>query len=165
MKHTCSTCALLAALAVTGCYTSQVSPDYARQSNQEFSRAEADPRRQAVAAEHKDAMLRLWADKPAYVAWLRDDRTLKKMPRLVSSAVPAYPLVPLLANVKATVVVSFVIDRSGMVEAARVLESSDSRFDQSAVEAVMKWKFLPAEFEDGPTLAVSAVPVVFDGKK
>ena len=165
MKALVVSSTLIATFLLCGCYTSSGSPDYAKQANHALSAVEKDPKQGAVTDEQKEIMIRLWADKPPYVASIRDERIFKKMPRLVSSAVPAYPLMQLLAHVKATVVVSFIINPTGVVEAARVMESSDARFEQSAIDAVLKWKFLPAEFDDGPTIAVTAVPIVFDGMK
>jgi len=98
-------------------------------------------------------MIRLWSDVPNYDVRLRRDKDYKKTPRLVSSISPPYPEIP---QTKATVLVAFVIDEKGAVEEARVLESSDSRFDLSATDAVRKWKFFPAEFDDGATKAFIA---------
>jgi len=163
MKHIIS--ALLSLLLLAGCYTSEVSPTYASEANKSFSEVEKDPKQHAATADQTDRMTRLWRDNPEYVALVKNQRKLAKAPRLVSSAAPSYPLMPLLAKVKGEVIVSFIVDEHGSVEAARVLESSDARFDAPAIEAVMKWKFLPAEFVDGPTKAALGVPVVFDGLK
>jgi TonB family protein len=52
-------------------------------------------------------------------------------------------------HVEATVVVSFVVGKDGRVEDARVVESSDSRFDSSAIDAILKFTWIPAEDSTG----------------
>ena len=147
-----------------GCHTSQVPADYAEKANASLAAQQAAPA-QTNSSELKDRLARLWADVPEYVAVIQDERQLKKTPRLVSMSPPAYPTIPLLAGVKGRVLVSIVVGRDGSVIDARVMESSDSRFDQSAVDAAIKWKFLPGEFDDGPTIVVIAAPVEFAGKR
>jgi protein TonB len=156
---------VLVSLPLVGCYTSSVAPDTASRANDVFRDAERNPKAHTTTEQQKEDLIRLWADTPDYVMRLRREKNYVKMPRLVSAVPPSYPVIPLLSNVKATVSVAFVVDERGTVEAARVFESSDSRFDQPAVEAVKKWKFLPAEFDDGPTKGFLVVPVQFDVKK
>jgi TonB family protein len=61
--------------------------------------------------------------------------------------------------------VSFVVDDQGNVEAARVVESNDARFNITSVEAVLRWKFRPAEVEAGPAMAFVTIPFVFKAPK
>lgn len=164
MKSTISLLVISAA-ALTGCSTAGVAPDPATKASAQLEEKKPDPQRDTITDDQKERMIRLWSDVPDYVMRLRRDAPFKyKKPlRVVSSPPPSYPANPLLANLKVTILVAFVIDEKGGVEAARVLESDDVRFDQSAIAAVLKWKFRPAEFEDGPTKAFLAVPVHFDG--
>lgn len=152
-------------MALSGCYTTQVAPDTAAKANAAFREIEKNPRPGNADPELTERLIRLWSDVPEYLPLIRFEKVLKKAPRLVSSVPPTYPLVPLLGNVKATVLVSFVIDEKGNVESARVLESADARFNESAIAAVLKWTFLPAETEDGLTKTFITVPIQFNGKK
>lgn len=102
----------------------------------------------------------LWSDQPRYAALLGEDHVLTRPPRLVSSVPPEQ--VPDTANHPSiTVRVSLVVNAHGDVEAARALEQGDPRYDQAAVDSVMRWKFQPAEDATGPTLAFLLVPFVF----
>jgi TonB family protein len=66
-----------------------------------------------------------------------------------------------LAHVNAKVIVSFVVGVDGRVEDARVIESSDSRFDASALEAIRRFTFIPAEGVNGPTREIAMQPFNF----
>jgi TonB family protein len=61
--------------------------------------------------------------------------------------------------------VSFAVDDRGVVEAARVVESDDKRFNMSAVEAILRWRFRAAETADGPAMAIVTIPFVFNAPK
>jgi TonB family protein len=81
--------------------------------------------------------------------------------RMLSAAAPHYPITLHLAHVEANVIVSIVVGVDGRVEDARVVESSDSRFDTYAVEAMMKFTFVPAEGAAGPERAMADQPFYF----
>jgi TonB family protein len=143
--------------ALSGCYTSSINTDVTARANAHFEESEQET--EGHLGVYHDRLVRLWADKPEYVALL--GKKHRREPRLLSAAVPKYPLVLAIARVEATVVVSFVIGPDGSVEAARVIESSDSRFDASALEAMFKTSFLPAEGPDGPERDVELQPIHF----
>lgn len=113
----------------------------------------------------RERISRLWADRIDYIALIQEPGRPERFPRLVSSVPPRYPTLPLLAKVRAKVVMSFVVDEKGKVEAARVLESSDSRFDQAALESVLKWKFLPALNGGTPKKCFITTPIEFAGMR
>jgi TonB family protein len=105
----------------------------------------------------------LWADVPEYAAILKRDISYKKAPKLLSSVPPELPPgAPLPPHTTVKVLVSFVVDDQGNVEAARALESDDPRFNMSAVEAVLRWKFRPAETDEGPTMIFITIPFIFN---
>ncbi|MBP9912715.1 MAG: energy transducer TonB [Opitutaceae bacterium] len=108
----------------------------------------------------KQKISQLWADTPEYVALLHDGKHSKVAPRLLASVAPAMPP-DTPPGQTATVLVSLVIAENGRVEAARVVESSDAKFDQGALDAVLQWKFKPAEGEGGPVKSFSVVPIQF----
>ena len=60
--------------------------------------------------------------------------------------------------------VSFIIGVNGRVEDARILESSDSRFDSVSIDAVREMKFIPAEGPAGPERAIVTFPITFAGR-
>jgi TonB family protein len=108
----------------------------------------------------EDLIIRLWRDKPEFVA-LADAPPPAKRMRLISAVAPKYPYM-LHFHVEATVVVSFVVGKDGRVEDARVVESSDSRFDSSAIDAILKFTWIPAEDSNGgPTREMAHMPFHF----
>ncbi len=142
----------------------QVSPEFAREVNAKMAEQEKGELTPPP-SDYAETLQRLWADVPEYLALFKENRPLKAAPRLLSSTAPKYPTVALLTGIRGKVVISFIISPTGSVEAARVLESSDSRFDQAALEAIMTWKFLPAEGKDGPTRSAVTAPLEFAGWK
>jgi TonB family protein len=56
---------------------------------------------------------------------------------------PVYPPEPLAEGLEGRVVIELDVTATGEVEDARVAESTDARFDASALTAVQQWKYLP----------------------
>jgi TonB family protein len=111
-------------------------------------------------------ILQLWSDEPAYVRFFNDKTHAKKAARVQSTVAPVPPLVPAIPGKEnVTVAVSFIVDETGGVEAARVLESSDPRFNQPAIDAVLQWRFFPAEGEQGFMKSSFVVPIKFAGQQ
>lgn len=74
--------------------------------------------------------------------------TVDIAPRAVSRAPLAYPPAARAQGVQGYVLVSLLIDESGHVRDARVVESKPSGvFDDVAVESVRAWSFTPAEYK------------------
>lgn len=83
-----------------------------------------------------------------------------RAPRLLRQTRPRYPQEAFVKKVEGTVLVEFVIDATGRVVAARVLESVPL-LDAAALEAVRDWVFDPA-FKHGIAVAtVARAPVAF----
>jgi protein TonB len=156
---------ILLYLPLSGCHTSTIDPAYATHANIGFAAQEKVANATPTGAEMKERLVRLWVDRPEYIELLMRDPGPEKLPRLISSVPPSYPTVPYLANLKARVMVSFVVAPDGTVEEARVYESSDSRFDQPALEAIRRWKFIPAVKNGEVTKEVVTIPLQFEGRK
>jgi TonB family protein len=130
----------------------------------DYERGGSDARLTAIAPQGMENIVQLWCDVPGYVAILKRDMHYKTLPRLAFAVPPEFPAIPppgLPPNTTITVLVSFAVDAGGRVEAARILQSDDARFDASAAGAVLRWRFRPAETEGGPAMAFVTVPVVF----
>jgi TonB family protein len=157
-----STAILAIAIATTinlsGCYTSGLHPDVVQRTNAALQ--EQDQGIHSTPQVPKDQINRLWRDKPEYVA-LADAPPPAKHMRLISAVPPKYPYA-LHFHVEATVLVSFVVGKDGRVEDARVIESSDSRFNTSAIDAILKFTWIPAEDSTGdPTREMAHTPFHF----
>jgi TonB family protein len=156
---------LLAVVALgilNGCVTSSLgNPEFVKQNNAKLAKYDQGvPDSQGTSQAYEDQLRRLWRDKPEYVALVgaKHTRTI----RIVSIAVPKYPYWEAWAKKRAEVSISFIVGVDGKVEDARVCESSDSRFDQSALDAMRQFIFVPAEGPSGrPELAIEVQPFHF----
>jgi TonB family protein len=72
---------------------------------------------------------------------------------------PGYPLELMKNNVHGQVTLYAVIHSDGKVGDIRVLSSPDDRLDRYAMNALARWKFVPAE-KDGKAVAIEAVVVI-----
>ena len=149
--------ALVAAL-LQGCVVSRINPDATERANAMFERLDQTPG-PSRHSKHYDQLQRLWQDQPQY-ARLLDIDPIKRV-RMISAVAPHYPTLLRLGHVNANVLVSFVVGTDGRVEAARILESSDGRFDDSVLEAVRQFTFIPAQGTDGPTRYIGQIPFGF----
>jgi TonB family protein len=73
-----------------------------------------------------------------------------KVPRGIRQTPPVYPYGMSNAGLIGTVTMMFIIDRQGDVRNPYVVESNNPWFERPAIEAVMKWKFHPAEVRGVP---------------
>jgi TonB family protein len=81
-------------------------------------------------------------------------------PAKVADAAPAYPAIARLARVEGVVILEAVLDVEGRVDSVRVLRSI-AQLDQSAVDAVKRWRFTPALLNGQPVSVVMTVTVNF----
>ena len=79
-----------------------------------------------------------------------------KAPVVIGRVQPVYPALALKVRMNGTVVVECIIDKTGRVREAHVLTSTSPMFNQSAVDAVQQWQFVPG------SLHGTAVDTIFD---
>lgn len=94
-----------------------------------------------------------------------DDTVYTKVdvnPVPVKTPPPEYPEGMKRQGVSGVVAVSIVIDETGSVISATVAKSSQSEFEPSAVAAVKKWKFKPAQKDGSPVKMKVTVPIRFN---
>ena len=83
-------------------------------------------------------------------------------PQILSAPSPSYPESARASNVEGTTVVGLIISINGNVTSAWVESSSgNSILDQTAVNAVYGWQFVPAKQNGVAVEAQSRVPVSF----
>lgn len=150
--------ASMVSASLQGCVVSRINPDATERANAMFERLDQTPGPTGH-SKHYDQLKRLWQDQPQY-ARLLDIDPVKRV-RMISAVAPHYPTLLRLGHVNANVLVSFVVGTDGRVEAARILESSDSRFNDSVLEAVRQFTFIPAQGTDGPTRYIGQMPFGF----
>lgn len=145
-------------MILSACYTSSINTDAVQRTNAALQ--DADQGISSAPPFPPDQIIRLWHDKPEYVALANAPPPAKRM-RLISAVPPNYPYM-LHFHVETTVIVSFVVGKDGRVEDARVIESSDSRFNSSAIDAILKFTWIPAEDSTGgPAREMAHMPFHF----
>lgn len=134
----------------------------ASRENRRYEKESGNATQHGPATGEEERLLGLWLDVPIYAEMLQRNDTYTRLPQLASSVAPEFPagvMLPPGAEVK--VDISFVVDAKGGVEAARVFESGDERFDVAAIETVLKWRFRPGEIDGKPAKVFVRIPFVF----
>jgi TonB family protein len=157
-KHAGGFCLASAVMAsLPGCVISRINPDATERANAAYERFEQTPG--TSHSQYHDQLIRLWQDQPRYEK-LIDAAPIKRV-RMISAVAPSYPALLRIGHVNAKVVVSFVVGTDGRVEAARIVESSDGRFNDSVLEAIGKFTFIPAQDDNGSIRYMSLMPFGF----
>ena len=81
-------------------------------------------------------------------------------PRLLKQTKPQYPQEAFIKKIEGTVVVEFLIDSSGRVVRARVIQSVPL-LDAAALQTVYQWLFQPAVKHGRPVATIARAPVHF----
>jgi len=81
-------------------------------------------------------------EEPAAVHELKDGGV---PPKAIKREAPEYPYNMRRAGLAGRVVVEFIIDKQGVVRNPIVIGSNNPWFERPAIEAILKWKFTPAE--------------------
>ncbi|MBV8547082.1 MAG: TonB family protein [Acidobacteria bacterium] len=79
-----------------------------------------------------------------------------KAPVVIRRVQPVYPMLAVKARMNGTVIVECIVDKTGRVREAHVLQSTSALFDQSALQAVQQWQFAPG------SLHGNAIDTIFD---
>ncbi|MDP1579451.1 MAG: TonB family protein [Candidatus Didemnitutus sp.] len=87
---------------------------------------------------------------------------LDNPPRARSQAAPIYPFEEKKHGITGEVVVEFAVDVRGVVQNARVIESSSRAFEEPTLRAVAKWRFEPGKRHGKVVGFRMTVPVVFN---
>lgn len=84
------------------------------------------------------------------------------IPKVAYAVAPQYPFTLAEAGIHAEVVLWAVVFADGTVSGLSVESSTNAEFNQSAIDAVKQWKFLPALRDDVPVACRIRVPVEFN---
>ncbi len=82
-------------------------------------------------------------------------------PRTRLQVAPDYPVRAKEAGLEGEVVVEFVVNEAGRVMSPLIASSSDSIFEEAALRAVLRWRFVPGTVKGTPVRFRMAVPLVF----
>jgi TonB family protein len=85
-------------------------------------------------------------------------------PRVIrrSQVPPVYPVAMKSGGIKGEVLLAFIVDKEGVVRNPVVVRSNNPAFDQPAIEALLKWKFEPAQVDGQAVNTRMSQPMVFD---
>ncbi|HEY6139048.1 MAG TPA: energy transducer TonB [Thermoanaerobaculia bacterium] len=73
-----------------------------------------------------------------------------KAPKVLRRVTPPYPEVARRIRMNGTVILECIIDQSGRVRDAKVLQSSFAAFEQPALDAIRQWEFAPGTLNGQP---------------
>ncbi len=90
-----------------------------------------------------------------------DAVALDKVPTLAKVAAPSYPQEALAKKIEARVVVEVLIDKNGKAKDALVVESGNTIFNESALEVVGRFQFIPGIRNGLPVSAWVGIPIQF----
>lgn len=83
--------------------------------------------------------------------------------RILSAPAPVYPLAARNAGIKGTVVMNASVDDQGIVREPYVSRSSGSPLlDESALQAVRRWRYTPLTLDGKPVTVETTISVVFN---
>ena len=120
----------------------------------EYSKPELVNRAQAAAPSEPDD------EKP----FTPSKQEMKKMkpPRPVYTPDPAYSPTAKMWNVRGTMVLSAIIDKTGSVRHLRIIRPLGFGLDEQALNTVRTWKFAPATFDGAPVTVEMGIETNFD---
>lgn len=153
--------ALIALLACSGC-GSGPTPEEDRIAVAQAAAILADSRAPAVTERVSATARELYARDRANEP---ESRRNYVAPRIVSSAVPTYPLNERRHGTQGLVWVAMMIDETGVPTRLQVVPDATTTtmpsFVTAALGAVAKWRFSPATVEGQPVESFEVVPIVF----
>ena len=82
-------------------------------------------------------------------------------PTVVRAPLPEYPDALRAERITGTVILAVSIDEKGVVQSCSATNSTDKRFEASAIEAVRKWRFKPATRNNTPIASQVTLPISF----
>ncbi|HEY3255900.1 MAG TPA: TonB family protein [Polyangiaceae bacterium] len=91
-----------------------------------------------------------------------DTNTAAVAPVLKEHADPIYPAEALRDRIAGTVGLEIVVDETGQVASAKVVQSAGHGFDEAALAAVKSWSFLPARQNDRAIRATVQLALPFE---
>ena len=99
------------------------------------------------------------AESPARATFAMTD--LDRAPQPTYQTQPRYPSEMRRMGITAEVMVTFIVDETGVVRDVNANDSSNIRFNSAAVEAVKKWIFRPGQKDGQPVRTRMVVPILF----
>ena len=96
-----------------------------------------------------------------FAAPVRAESAFDEPPTPVRTQAPRYPDALRRDGITGMVSISVTIDEKGAVTSATVTKSTNSGFDEPALDAVRQWKFKPAKKGGQPVAVTVVLPIRF----
>ncbi len=87
-----------------------------------------------------------------------DWRPVEQEPKLIYTIPPVYPEIARRSEIEGKVIIKALVDKEGKIKKAIVVWTSHEIFNQSAIDAVMQYRFTPAMMNNGPGPAWVKIP-------
>lgn len=83
-------------------------------------------------------------------------------PRILKPVTPEYPYQATINGIEGRVVLRFIVDENGRVQNPEVVKADPERvFEQAALAAIVKYKFIPAKIGGENVKCVAVLPIGF----
>ena len=86
----------------------------------------------------------------------------RTLPTVVHQEQPVYPTAMQATSMRGEVLVEFIVDTVGAVKAPVIVQTNNPGFNDAAIDAVLKWTFVPGREGGEPVEARMQQPFVFD---
>lgn len=94
------------------------------------------------------------------------ESSVDSKPRVISRSPLTYPRQALKQGLEGYVLINLLINESGDIEAAKVLESEpEGVFETAALRGVQNWRFTPARYQGQPVKVWARQRVRFDARR
>ena len=90
------------------------------------------------------------------------DAARQTPPKAIKQVAPEFPVALRASGLRGEVTLDFEIDTDGSVKNPVVATSSNPGFNEAAVEALLQWKFQPAQRDGKPVKTKLRVPIIFN---
>ena len=114
--------------------------------------------RTVVVHKHKPNQLSKNEEEPGMDEYIQ----VEKMPNMIDQINPIYPEEALKNGIEGKVYVKILISKEGVPKKAVVIKSDNEIFNQSAIDAAMKYKFTPALQSGKPVALWVLMPFKFE---
>ena len=99
---------------------------------------------------------------PPVVSDILDPGNVDLPPRILRPVNPIYPFEAKRAGIEGKVTLRFVVDENGMVQNPEILKAEpEGVFDEAALAAILKYRFVPAKLDGEPVKCYAALPIGF----
>jgi len=133
---------------------------FVERSNEKLDRAEKREKSEINTPQPIDEKIaKIWEADPRYRIVVH--QRARKLPRVLSSPPLTYPIDPRVSGQTAAVIVTIMVNETGKVEEAKLVMSSNKRFDSHSLDLAKEIRFTPTG--PAPAIYFFRVPMIYLG--